>query len=97
MKVFTPKTSINNSLIKRGSRRQQKRVPRVSAAVSSTTNKLIQRKPICPCDGACPRCIRTIQTKLTIGQPGDQYEQEADRIADEVMRMPDPVVQKKPT
>lgn len=31
-----------------------------------------------------------IQPKLTIGQPGDQYEQEADRTADKVMRMPDP-------
>ena len=30
-----------------------------------------------------------IQTKLTIGQPGDIYEQEANRVADQVMRMPD--------
>ncbi len=30
-----------------------------------------------------------IQAKLTIGQPNDKYEQEADRIADRVMRMPD--------
>src|SRR5271166_1865665 len=29
-----------------------------------------------------------IQTKLTINQPGDQYEEEADRVADQVMRMP---------
>jgi hypothetical protein len=36
-----------------------------------------------------------IQTKLTINQPGDKYEQEADRIAEEVMRMPDPVPQRK--
>ena len=31
----------------------------------------------------------TIQPKLKIGQPGDEYELEADRIAEEVMRMPD--------
>jgi hypothetical protein len=31
-----------------------------------------------------------IQAKLTIGRPGDVYEQEADRVADQVMRMPDP-------
>jgi hypothetical protein len=30
------------------------------------------------------------QFKLTIGAPNDVYEQEADRVADEVMRMPDP-------
>ena len=29
-----------------------------------------------------------IQPKLTIGQPGDKYEQEADRVADQVMAMP---------
>ena len=29
-----------------------------------------------------------IQTKLTVNQPGDVYEQEADRVADQVMRMP---------
>ncbi|MCB9352858.1 MAG: DUF4157 domain-containing protein, partial [Lewinellaceae bacterium] len=28
----------------------------------------------------------SIQAKLTIGQPGDRYEQEADRIADQVVR-----------
>ncbi len=31
-----------------------------------------------------------IQAKLTIGQPNDKYEEEADRVADEVMRMPEP-------
>lgn len=31
-----------------------------------------------------------IQAKLTIGQPGDIYEQEADRVAEQVIRMPDP-------
>lgn len=29
-----------------------------------------------------------IQTKLTIGQPGDRYEQEADQVAQQVMTMP---------
>jgi len=29
------------------------------------------------------------QAKLTIGQPNDRYEQEADRVADQVMRMSD--------
>ena len=36
-----------------------------------------------------------IQAKLTIGQPNDKYEQEADRVADEVMRMPAPQVQRQ--
>jgi hypothetical protein len=31
-----------------------------------------------------------LQTKLTVGKPNDSYEQEADRVAEQVMRMPDP-------
>jgi hypothetical protein len=34
----------------------------------------------------------TLQAKLRIGQLGDVYEQEADRVADAVMRMPEPQV-----
>jgi len=38
---------------------------------------------------------KALQAKLRIGQPGDVYEQEADRVADEVMRMPEPQVQRQ--
>ena len=37
-----------------------------------------------------------IQPKLKIGAPNDKYEQEADRVADQVMRMPDPSLQRYP-
>ena len=33
----------------------------------------------------------TVQTKLTIGKPGDKYEQEADKVSDRVMNMSEPV------
>jgi hypothetical protein len=33
---------------------------------------------------------RVIRPKLAISQPGDMYEREADRIAEQVMRMPEP-------
>ncbi len=36
-----------------------------------------------------------IQAKLRIGQPGDIYEQEADRVAEQVMSMPEPQVQRQ--
>jgi len=36
-----------------------------------------------------------IQAKLTIGKPNDKYEQEADRVAERVMSMPEPQVQQK--
>jgi hypothetical protein len=35
-----------------------------------------------------------IQTKLAINQPGDHYEQEADHISQQVMRMPEPQLQR---
>jgi len=34
------------------------------------------------------RLAARLQPKLTVNQPGDPYEQEADRVADQVMRMP---------
>ena len=41
------------------------------------------------------RVVSRIQAKLKVGQPGDVYEQEADRVAEEVMRMPEPQVQRQ--
>jgi hypothetical protein len=35
-----------------------------------------------------------LQAKLTVNQPGDAYEQEADQVAERVMRMPEPQVQR---
>ena len=35
-----------------------------------------------------PRAATFIQAKFTVSEPGDPYEREADRVADEVMRMP---------
>jgi hypothetical protein len=37
-----------------------------------------------------PPSARAIQTKLAINTPGDEYEQEADRVVEQVMRMPEP-------
>jgi phage-related minor tail protein len=41
------------------------------------------------------RVVTGIQAKLKVGQPGDKYEQEADRVAEQVMRMPEPQVQRQ--
>lgn len=66
---------------------------------------LLQRK--CACGGTpgptgeCAGCRRSrllggpLQAKLRVGQPDDQYEREADRIADQVMRMPEPGLQRQ--
>jgi hypothetical protein len=36
-----------------------------------------------------------LQPKLSVSQPGDPHEQEADRVADQIMRMPGPTVQRQ--
>lgn len=41
------------------------------------------------------RVVTKIQAKLVVEWPGDIYEQEADRVADQVMRMPEPKVQRQ--
>jgi hypothetical protein len=44
-----------------------------------------------------PLAARGIQAKLTVGEPGDAYEQEADRVAARVMSMPSPMREQQPT
>ncbi len=51
--------------------------PTEAAPIPMLSNQAMQR-----------RLVKTIQPKLTVNQPGDSYEQEADRVADQVMRMP---------
>jgi len=65
-------------------------------AASSVNNITILQRSIG--NQAVGRLYRAglIQAKLTIGAPNDIYEQEADRVADQVMRMPEPIVQAKP-
>src|SRR5258708_9568918 len=42
------------------------------------------------------RLARAIQTKLTVNTPGDAYEQEAERVSEQVMRMPEPAAAAAP-
>ncbi|WP_347275084.1 DUF4157 domain-containing protein [Candidatus Kuenenia sp.] len=54
---------------------------------------VIQRK--CACSGSGASCadkeeeLGEIQMKLSVGPANDVYEQEADRVAEQIMRMPD--------
>jgi len=68
------------------------------STINTNENRYIQ-KTACPCGGGCPRCRvgLPIQAKLKIGDPNDKYEQEADRVADQVMRMPEPNIRLKPS
>lgn len=47
-------------------------------------------RPASPLLATSPPGALAVQTKLKIGRPSDKFEQEADRVAEEVMRMPEP-------
>jgi uncharacterized protein DUF4157 len=53
-----------------------------------TTYQHIARTAPAQAPAVAARSPITVQRKMTVSAPGDQYEREADRVADEVMRMP---------
>src|SRR5713101_6999982 len=68
--------------------------PWYAQPVTVIDGPVIQRQPNCACGGGCPRCQeqerhQSIQTKLAISTPGDLYEQEADRVAEQVLNVPE--------
>ncbi|MEI8211046.1 MAG: hypothetical protein WCI02_02780 [Planctomycetota bacterium] len=64
--------------------------PQSGSTNKSTSSGPSLQRPIV----ATPTSIR-LQPKLTINTPGDKYEQEADRVAEQVMRMPEPSLQRQ--
>ena len=67
-----------------------RRINRSRSKASSVDSILYLQRTIG--NQAVSRLIKSkaLQAKLRIGQPGDVYEHEADRVADTVMRMPTP-------
>ena len=66
--------------------------PRRGLALFGTHGRMESRALL---SGLAPEARRprpAIQTKLEIGAPNDRGEQEAERVADRVMRMPDPSI-----
>lgn len=61
------------------------------AKTSTSEARGFSRKSISPLALSSPM----VQAKLKVGAPNDRYEQEADRIADQVMRVSDTQVQRK--
>ena len=93
MKAFATKHSTNNTFTRTRFKVHSNPITKVrSPSPFSISNTALQRKPNCPCGGRCSRCKdnhHIIQPKLKINEPGDKHEREADRVADQVMRMPD--------
>ena len=78
----------------------------MSASKQSATEPARRRQPAAVTAAAAPPAVlarrlgnrnlqqllqaRLLQAKLTVNNPHDAFEQEADRVADQVMRMPEP-------
>jgi hypothetical protein len=75
------------------SARRATNVRRPPGVARSIARRPLVMRSACACGGTCPHCageqIDRLQPKLAVNEPGDAYEQEADRIADAVMRTPD--------
>jgi uncharacterized protein DUF4157 len=59
---------------------------RAQPASLQTAGVVLRRAPTCACGGSCPRC--TSSSSIRIGPHDDDFEREADAVADRVMRMP---------
>ena len=60
--------------------------PVVSQDYSNVSCPLFPQR--CPFGGACHTCPPRVQAKLKVGRAGDKYEQEANRVADQIMAVP---------
>ncbi|MFH2102454.1 MAG: DUF4157 domain-containing protein [Chloroflexota bacterium] len=62
------------------------RVPVYSSPIAAGNCPMSLASPrTCPFGGACHTCPARVQAKLVVNQPGDRYEQEADRVAEQVL------------
>lgn len=78
-----------------------------AAFLPRVPNLFLQRKCACGASsgltGSCSECEKKkmlglpLQTKLRINEPGDEYEREADRVADQVMRTAESNQESKPS
>ncbi|HRJ53114.1 MAG TPA: DUF4157 domain-containing protein [Candidatus Thiothrix moscowensis] len=84
---------------------QQNQQGKTSATLLGNNGVLQRQCPSCGnhsmAGGECSECSKKkkwkgLQTKLTIGEPDDVYEREADRVADQVMRMPELDLRRQP-
>jgi len=89
MKMLTAGSAKDISATQVGGHRSSARVSLPPQPVLAAP-LVVQRK--CACGGECPACqeekTHALQTKLRVNGPGDPYEQEADQVMEQVMRMP---------
>ncbi|MBE8991174.1 hypothetical protein [Nostoc sp. LEGE 12450] len=78
---------INNALIQTASEVSTEEQEPQSVGESSLESLAIKGKPLS--HDISRIALHRPQAKLTVGEPGDKYEQEVDWMANQVMRMPD--------
>ena len=81
----------------------QPKIPTAKPELSFTRApaRMLQRKCACggtvAAGGECAECRnKRLQTKLAVNQPGDRFEHEADRMAEQVMQLPEGAVAAAP-
>ena len=93
MRTFAPKKSEFVTERHRAIFRKNLPAPLASIPAVHGDSAVLHRKANCACGGGCRSCEQKatlgIQTKLAISSPDDQFEREADSVADHVMRIPD--------
>lgn len=73
--------------------------PLISPMATDAGGIRLQRA--CACGSSCANCAakgddkQILQPKLTVGASNDRYEQEADRVADQIMRMSESTMQRQ--
>ena len=94
--IESGKVSVEKPEAKRANKVSQTRKADVSLSAGMLVERILFLQRTIG-NQAVQRLIKsgTLQAKLKIGQRGDKYEQEADRVADAVMRMPEPGVQRQ--
>ncbi|TNE57316.1 MAG: DUF4157 domain-containing protein [Bacteroidetes bacterium] len=68
-----------------------------SSTTSSTSAQQASKQPFLTKASGGGFLEPTVQMKMTVNRPGDKFEQEADRMAEKVVRMPEEKVQKAET
>jgi hypothetical protein len=68
-----------------------KRVQSMQRRTPAAASEKLRVRPLAASNHGMQRALRSgfLQAKLTVNRPGDIYEQEADRVAEQVMRMPE--------
>ena len=84
------KATVNTPETKREKTSLQRRQPGASLSCLSPSDRVVRLQRTMG-NRAVEHLYRSglLQAKLNIGQPNDSYEQEADRVAEQVMRMSD--------